>query len=118
MGSIVVPEEEFPLIVGEGDALSRDFKVDDGRRGQRTQVQQVSHGALDGLRSGQRFRVHGEQVEQIASGALCQQLASWAGQRLAARPVPLDQFPFGQDQLDGQSQRCNRVLVDKRRKRT
>ena len=86
--------------------------MNNGRRGQRAQVQQMSHGALDGLRPGQRFRVHGKQVEQTAGSALCQELSGGAGQRLAARSVPSHQIPFGQDQLNGQSQWRHRVLVD------
>lgn len=67
-----LPEKEFPLVVGESDALRRDFKVDNSRDGQRFGVQQVGHGALDGLGSGQRFRVHSKEIKQTAGSSLGQ----------------------------------------------
>lgn len=46
-----IPEEEFPLIISQRDALRRHFEVYDSGRRKRTGVQQVTHGAQDRLRS-------------------------------------------------------------------
>ena len=69
-----LPEEELAFAIGKCNALSGHFEVDHGGCGQRLGIQHVRHGALDGLRSGQRFRVHGEQVEYVTGGTLSQHL--------------------------------------------
>ena len=46
-----VPEEEFPLVVRQRDALRRHFEMDHSRRGQWTGIQQVTHGPQDRLRT-------------------------------------------------------------------
>jgi hypothetical protein len=62
----VPAEEELARVVGEGDALGRDLEVDDGRAGQRLVLEEHRHGLLDGLGPGQRLRVQGEQVKDVA----------------------------------------------------
>lgn len=86
-----LPEEEFPLIVGQGDALRRNLKMNHSWRGQWFRVEQMRHAALDGLRPGQRLGIHGEQVEQTAGSTLHEQLSSRAGCSQASRGVAISE---------------------------
>lgn len=60
-------EEQRSLVVGEGDALTRHLEVDDVGLGQGPTREQLGHCSADGLRSRQRLRIHGDQIEDVAS---------------------------------------------------
>ena len=49
VGGVVLPEEELPGLVGEGDALAGHLEVDGGRRGQRPCQEELGDSLPDGL---------------------------------------------------------------------
>jgi len=67
---IMTSEEQLSLAVGEGDALTGDFEVDDGGGGGGFTIQGHIHGFLHRLRSRQRFHVNRVQIQHVTGGAL------------------------------------------------
>ena len=77
---VVLPEEEPPGVVGQGDPLAGHLEVNaggHGRGGGRAlldQGHQLAHGLGQGGGSRQRVRVHGEEIEDVAGGAEVEKL--------------------------------------------
>lgn len=69
-------EEQLSRVIRQSDPLGGNFEMNYGRGGQRLLLEHGRHCLLDGLRPGQRFHVHGEQVQNIAG---------WKKRRLTAR---------------------------------
>lgn len=59
-------EEQLSRVIRQSDPLGGNFEMNYGRGGQRLLLEHGCHCLLDGLRPGQRFHVHGEQVQNIA----------------------------------------------------
>lgn len=59
-------EEQLSRVIRQGDPLGGNFEMNYSRGGQRFLLEHGRHCLLDGLRPGQRFHVHGEQVQNIA----------------------------------------------------
>lgn len=59
-------EEQLSRVIRQGDPLGGNFEMNYSRGGQRFLLEHGRHCLLDSLRPGQRFHVHGEQVQNIA----------------------------------------------------
>jgi hypothetical protein len=64
---VVTSEEQCSSVVCEGDALTCHLEVHNVGLGQGPTGEQLGHCSAYGLRSRQRLRLHGDQIEHVAS---------------------------------------------------